>query len=367
MNTSGNKEIVGIQAARYVAAMAVVVDHYLINLCKMGTLPQDWLPFAYRLGTLGVCVFFAISGFVMVSSKRTAFQQSGAPLDFLVRRVLRIWPMYALATALVFAMKGGADDAYGSANFLKSLAFIPYAGADGLYRPVLGQGWTLDYEMFFYGVFAACLVFPRRSGLLIVAIVLVLLAASDGIEVGTPWQFYTDHIVLYFLVGVALGAMVGATDMRWPHARSAAAAGLASAALFCGLVLAGAPSGISGIPLLDGAIDLAGVFTCVYLVSFADSTFRRPRANATAARLGDASYCIYLFHGFVLGASKLALVRLPAAQQLAFLPVACAAATVACLLLHLYVEKPLNRSLAAGYRNLRARIGGPALPSGSGT
>jgi exopolysaccharide production protein ExoZ len=163
--TGSQNEIIGVQAMRFTAALSVVVDHYVIHLCEQGVFPQSWLPFSYRLGSLGVFLFFAISGFVMVLSNRNKFQVWRSSIDFVIRRIIRIWPMYFLATILVVAIKH-SDPLNSIQNILKSLAFVPYISEVGLYRPVLGKGWTLNYEMFFYAVFAVCLNFPRNRGLL---------------------------------------------------------------------------------------------------------------------------------------------------------------------------------------------------------
>lgn len=363
MTANTHHEIIGIQAARYGAALVVLVDHYLIFMCEQGTLAQGWLPFAYRLGALGVCIFFGISGFVMVLSNRNKFQRPSSAADFLVRRVIRIWPMYFLATMIVFALKH-ADTANTLENLMKSLVFVPYVGAGELYRPILGKGWTLNYEMFFYCVFALCLCFPKKAGLLLTALILLGLGASDGSGGGILWTFYADRIVLFFLVGVGVGAMITERAIRWPHLRSAAAAGLLATVVFGALIHA---VGLSAVRPLNTALALCGVFACLYLLCFADTTFRHPRMNAIVARLGDASYCLYLFHGFVLAAFKPILQRLSAGQQIALLPIVCIVVTGFCVLLHLTVEKPLNRAIVTAYKNFMLRIGRSVLPPSPGT
>jgi exopolysaccharide production protein ExoZ len=355
-NTNHN-EIIGIQAIRFVAALSVLVDHYVIHLCKQGALPQSWLPLAYRLGALGVFVFFAISGFVMVLSNRNKFQVQGSPFDFFFRRVLRIWPMYFLATVLVFAMKH-TDPLNNIQNMLKSLAFIPYIGEEGLYRPVLGKGWTLNYEMFFYGVFALCLSFPKKIGLGLACAVLVVMAVAGGASDNLVWKFYANNIVLFFLVGVAVGYMVTEIRIRWPHSRNAGTAIVLAVIVFVAMMFTGR---VSGNAAMHASITLLGVFVCLYLVCFADSRFRNPALAAAVATLGDASYCLYLFHGFVLAAFRIGLGQISDAHPIMLLPVVVVAAVAFCVLIHLYAEKPLNAFLVKAYKNRRVGSGQPAL------
>jgi exopolysaccharide production protein ExoZ len=94
-----------------------------------------------------------------------------------------------------------------------------------------------------------------------------------------------------------------------------------------------------------------GVFVCLYLVCFADSRFRNTSVSALVALLGDASYCLYLFHGFVLAAFRLGLHQVSSAYPIALLPVVAGSTVVFAILVHLYVEKPLNAFLAKAYKN----------------
>ena len=48
------------------------------------------------------------------------------------------------------------------ARLMKSFLFIPYRDAGGNMTPVLPIGWTLNYEMVFYALFAAILLLPHR-------------------------------------------------------------------------------------------------------------------------------------------------------------------------------------------------------------
>jgi exopolysaccharide production protein ExoZ len=93
-------------------------------------------------------------------------------------------------------------------HVLGSILFIPHRSpSTGDIWPVLVQGWTLNYEMFFYAVFAATLLLPSRLRLVALASVLVglvalgLLLESDNPLLAT----YTDPIILEFLLGALIG------------------------------------------------------------------------------------------------------------------------------------------------------------------
>ena len=112
-------------------ATTVVVHHVLI---------QDGRVF----GEFRVDVFFVLSGFVI------AFALGSGTVgvrDFVVNRLVRIVPLYWLATLLVFFGALLRPDLFNSttadvSELLKSLFFIPYRKESGHIFPMLFVGWT---------------------------------------------------------------------------------------------------------------------------------------------------------------------------------------------------------------------------------
>jgi exopolysaccharide production protein ExoZ len=96
------------------------------------------------------------------------------------------------------------------AEAVLSLLFFPFPDEDGVMRPVLGQGWTLNFEMLFYAVFTLCL-FLRGTGrylaltavigLLVIAGPLGVLSASDHPVINALYLL-SEPYLLYFLSGV---------------------------------------------------------------------------------------------------------------------------------------------------------------------
>ena len=93
-----------------------------------------------------------------------------SPADFARRRIRRIVPLYWLATLFSATVALVAPSLLKSTVFdlphlAASLLFMPWSNpADpSTITPVVVPGWTLNYEMFFYFVFALLLPLSRSS------------------------------------------------------------------------------------------------------------------------------------------------------------------------------------------------------------
>ena len=157
-----------LQALRFIAAAAIVVRHIFMELDQHGIAYEMRDAFAAVPWGAGVDVFFVISGFVITFGAVAKEPSARASGNFIVRRLIRLWPTYALFTvlmlvAMVFVPDVLEHPTIDPAHTAASFAFIPWPEpGDGHYYPVLGQGWTLNYEMFFYVCFAATMFAPPR-------------------------------------------------------------------------------------------------------------------------------------------------------------------------------------------------------------
>ena len=146
--------ILALQILRAVAAVAVVLVHAGIDLSYFGHTNVTWT----TRGNAGVDLFFVVSGFVMVYIASPQFGKREAPVQFFVRRLIRIVPLYWLLTTGYIVAKS-----YPLAYIAASYLFIPAARPNGVLQPVILQGWTLTYEMFFYLLFAIAILLRRRA------------------------------------------------------------------------------------------------------------------------------------------------------------------------------------------------------------
>ena len=338
-----------IQLLRAFAALCVVAFHaqndasvVAARLGKAFTRSEafPWLA--------GVDIFFVISGFIMVYASARLFGSAQGPRIFLAHRIARIVPLYWATTMLYLAVVLLApallNSEYLAPGFVtSSFLFIPAARPDGLVQPLYSLGWTLNYEMFFYALFAIAVAFPRQRAVaaLIGALILIVGLGQTLAPLPQPLAFWSDPIILEFAFGMALGwASAEGFFLNGPARLAFAAGGLAL------LALDASQPWLMALPR-----PLAFGFPAAFLVTAAGlaSPERRGAADALTrwgVILGDASYALYLLHPFVIRAlrelvTQTALSGLVGPWGLVTLSIACAAAAAMCV--NWFFERPITR------------------------
>lgn len=336
------KIINSLQVLRGFAALSVAIGH-AITFTDIPSLAGGFgtyiLPF-----TIGVDAFFVISGFIMYYTCRDRFGSPGAVQWFAVRRLARIVPLYwacTLCIAVLFLAMGRFEG-----DLVKSLLFIPYPNPEGgMAYPVLGVGWTLNYEMLFYALFTVSLLLPKRPGVIALCGAIGALALAGTVLSSEPFPlwFWSRPIILEFLAGVLIGVIYerfGKCGSAWV------------AALAIGGAIAITPINQFGILPVSSLIDARGlssvalIAACVLLVPW--TTEKRMPLSLIA--LGDASYALYLVHPIVLRVTKgVFLAVLPMTVETAFLYIS--AGIVGSLIVAHYAyrfyERPVTEWLVA--------------------
>lgn len=303
---------------------------------------------AWHLGLLGVLTFFVISGFIMMHSFGRFFGEPGASIRFWKRRVQRIVPIYWIATAiaggLLIVLPHGPPP--GLSSWLHSLLFIPQATVPGQpMRPILGQGWTLNYEMFFYALFGLALLLPRKTGVIalvgtLVGLVLLGSLIKPLADTRDPYSiatFYTDPIIGVFGAGVLLALLW----KRWGHLTVPGGFWLSLLPLAAAqFIFAGAlksfPLNLYWLPVVWASAVLA-VALCI-----ADRQSLKGRHLKWAVLLGDASYSTYLFHTLTITVLGKIGQRLPPEWDGAFVVAAVLASHLVGVLVYRFVETQIS-------------------------
>jgi exopolysaccharide production protein ExoZ len=314
MDAGRDREYLGLQALRAIAALAVVAGHtgdYL--MAQNGFVPPllRWFH-----GPAGVDVFFVISGFVMTLSSGRLLKKEHPARIFLWRRILRIVPLYWLLTTvkiilLLVRPRLSAHPTPSVWNMVSSYLFIPSYGASGEIRPVIVVGWTLSFEMMFYVFFAIALARSRKRigeieqgwllGFLVPSVGALGLLGFLRTKNWPDWTAFADPIVFEFLAGVGIAWLtLGGRLAGRKTSVALVLLGLAGLIFFVpGNALFATRSLAWGIPasvIVLGVVSLEPVIGKIL-----------PR---WLLLLGNASYSIYLVQTFILPETQIILEKM---------------------------------------------------------
>lgn len=266
---------------RLVAAAMVLLSHQRV---LMG-MPDIGLDKHFSLGSLGVCIFFIISGYLVTQS----WQRDPNALRFLTRRFLRIWPGLFMVTCAAALIVGPIASSLDAKSYFSSPELHEYFRAlrltqmrlrlPGVFtlnpypRIVNGSLWTIPLEVHWYLVLAIA----GLLGILRWRWLALIVVASFAI-----YHFCTYHgdrnrwneYGLFFLAG----ALLSLFRDRWAE-RSVA---LVTITLTIGALLF-----MSGWDVLGVLIAMPGL---VIFTGEASTPFLR-----RFGRFGDLSYGIYIY------------------------------------------------------------------------
>lgn len=343
---SGQTYLGRVQVLRFFAATAVLFAHLQHEIATRLPAGGSFQPFTLIDGGFGVDLFFVISGFIMYHVSTDKFGQAGAARTFLVRRFLRIAPLYYLATLLMLAATFTFSDAVSIArpemgHVLASLLFLPAENALGQPVPVLKLGWTLNFEAYFYAMFALALIFGRRTGLAVLVIAICSVVALGQIVPDPPvWlAFWGQSLVFEFLAGVGIAILYrrGLAIGTRPTWALIAASLIGLAALRMG----------GAIPYLPRAV-YAGLPAALIVLAVVAAPLAQRVGALTRGLIagGEASYAIYVIHPFGIRAGALIWARLQLPPQpWLYIASLMVIVIVAALAVNMLVERPIDRAL----------------------
>ena len=348
-----------VQVLRAAAAILVLMGHAQGQVEQVAQkLGGRFEPVSLLPGGFGVDLFFCVSGFIMVVASERLFGRPHAWKTFMTRRAIRLVPLYWLVTLLYLPLLLRSATGFRGdlpAALLTSLLFVPYptyGTSGGLVFPLLTLGWTLNYEIFFYGLFAAAVVLPRRQAAAAVLAGLLTLALA-----GAAWQpgmtaprFWTQPIILEFGFGVLIGLWWSAPAWLPRGGCIVLAVAALAAVLLDPFGMAHKAAGASTANDLRRVIGW-GLPAALLLVA-AVGLEKLPAAPSAARRLfahlGDCSYSLYLTHPIVLlfVVKGWTLWRLDlVAGWTVLVPVLIVVSLAFACLVYRFVERPMTQAL----------------------
>ncbi|SFL65255.1 Peptidoglycan/LPS O-acetylase OafA/YrhL, contains acyltransferase and SGNH-hydrolase domains [Paenibacillus sp. 1_12] len=202
-----------IQAARGIAVVLVMLFHtsslaqkyFHINFLGVSGMGQSG----------GYAYFFVLTGFLMFTLYHQHFGKVHMWGTFMVKRLLRIYPLYWLVNAAVIPIYFIVP-AFGNGYETKpmeiftSLFLLPYSQV-----PILGVAWSLIYVVFFYFIFSLLFVLNKKTILALFTLWLLIVGLTNF-----GWIHMKDNVWLHFLfdgmhLQFVLGMLIAWTIRRF--------------------------------------------------------------------------------------------------------------------------------------------------------
>ncbi|MEZ4984180.1 MAG: acyltransferase [Saprospiraceae bacterium] len=305
--TSSGKYISEVDGLRFMAIVPVLIQHLSERLQRNATtawsIPtdQDAVVFWASRGTVGVFIFFAISGFILGLPFAKYYLQGSKKVGlkaYFWRRITRLEPPYMFWMTVFFVallLKGGSSFSELWPHWGASLGYIHNVVYRD-YSAINPVAWSLEIEIQFYilapllawGAFRWPSKWLRRT-IIGAGIVAVLWAQHFFGWVELPWKLTLLWQLQYFLVGFLL-AEIYLTE--WRHKE----AGTGQLALDGVAILSLAGMGLTWSADVEKRL-LFVVFLLLFLIAgFRGRWFTKFLRYTWVAAIGGMCYTIYLIH-----------------------------------------------------------------------
>ena len=320
-------KIESIQVLRFFAAFSVMMVHLPI----------------FEFGIWGVDIFFVISGFIMmyVTENNEKF--------FLLKRIFRIVPLYWILTLGVFVLAIFIPEVLNNttaniAHLIKSLFFIPFDKNGTGHFPILFLGWTLNFEVIFYFLFSLSLVFFKENRMIACSIFIIIFLVFNKVfsEKNFIFETYANDIFIEFIFGMVL-------FMIWKRYKNKISTNLTNHFMCLTILLV-------SIFILNYynfsrsiSYGLPSLILAIYFLFFLNH-LKFPKILVS---LGDASYCIYLLHPYVIQFfyKILEINEYDIIIELVFTLIISIIVFIISLLIYKFIEFPINGSLRKKFIN----------------
>lgn len=299
----------GVELARFVAALGVVVFHY-VHFQYDGTSSQSLnyrgQPFyvllapMYSFGGLGVPLFWALSGVVFFHVYSKVLDEKGWAKRFWVARFSRLVPLHWLTLIIVIILQGKYFNSTGS-NFV-----YPDTDWVGLFGNALlashwvsgysgqtynGPIWSVSVELACYILFFVLLTLKVKMNLR-TALTVASMSAFVAFLLGADWAL-AQAAFLFFAGGATYS--LRKSNLRWGWKMLI----LTSVGFLALMVrmLTHSENNLAEVGWVTGMFYLVLPLIMFILAAKPKVTSKRvTNAAVTAARLGNLTYGMYLWH-----------------------------------------------------------------------
>ncbi|MFO7305193.1 MAG: acyltransferase [Gammaproteobacteria bacterium] len=306
-----------LDGVRGAAIILVLLHHIARSLEHEFRLDSDLLELM-QFGWCGVDLFFVLSGFLITGILYESKLKSQYLRNFYVRRVLRIFPLYFMALAVVQLLRHTWSQpnlfGYGDPIWMWTYLTNVYIAVQGFGAfGMVDHFWSLAVEEHFYLVWPFAVLIGNRRQLMALATAIILIALSSRIIIalyqGPAQILEAKSAMLYVLTplrmdSLALGGLIalaarGEGGIKWliPLARMA----LVAALVVLSLVVLIARGLDHDHPLVQtiGLSVLALGFGAVLVLSIGAAFLARVFAHGALRWFGKYSYGMYVWHPII--------------------------------------------------------------------
>jgi peptidoglycan/LPS O-acetylase OafA/YrhL len=281
-------------------------------------------------GWSGVDLFFCLSGFLITSLLLREREQFNAISlnHFLMRRVLRIWPLHFTAIVLgflVFPLLGVFGDRLFGPDWNRMVAIhlLPFSLFLGNFSmamrmeyiaPIVATLWSVCVEEQFYLVWGSCF---RLSKQLKSLLWLLLAALCVGILLRSVVYCWSANYLHYYyntltrLDSIVLGCLLAFAWAYLPALKRYASASFALSLLIWGYLLCFMPKIYENHPMGVLTLFLVGLSWALFLFAVVEwPVLQRLFSLGPIASFGRLTYGMYIFHyvGISIGAKVATLL-----------------------------------------------------------
>lgn len=337
-----NSKFNTIQSFRFIAAFMVLILHNILytseRLVDAG--------YNYEPGNNGVDLFFTISGFVMIWASQKLIGRPDGWKEFGWKRILRVVPIYWLITTfkLLVMLKSPEVALHSKIDvvfILKSYFFIPAKNPDSMFMPFYGVGWTLNFEMFFYLMFAIALALKIKPLPFLACIFIPLGALSFFVTPQWPdaLAFYANIRVLNFLYGLIAATLILNNKLI--------SGKFAAAFIVVGLLAITIPHLYGGVSIPQFNFIAVGIAT--FLIVYGGACIEPYIGSKIPGWLiywGTASYSLYLIHPTASPVGPTIMKKLNIIQPIPSIVLGMSISLIAAVIFYNFCEKPLTKLLS---------------------
>lgn len=289
---------------RFFAAFWVVLVHFPNgvpeNLQNSQSIIIKIISLLHINSTLGVELFFVLSTFLFTILSDGG-NRSIIYHKFIYNRMLRIFPLFFICVAMIFAITGSptSEDYFGLLTFTMTYKFISTLD--------LGTIWSIGTEFKMYFILPLLLLFLKKKGITMFFLwILVLIIIKFLMVKYNPNIFDKLYISLIgrfdqFLIGIILGKLY--LDGFFAFLKNKILANIvliALISLLTGYLYLMHKVGGGGHDYTPFRLTVQAVIMAMIMVTYMYSTiFSYKIINNILRYLGGLSFSIYLFHALI--------------------------------------------------------------------